>query len=399
MDEVCLDELKENRSCPHKIQMALLADGECEVTDRDRLLSVFALQGGACIPVAPFIHVNFVRAFFGRQDVDPISDTIEVYRHFGFDIIHRNCTPAYDGIALDGERWKAETTVEKDDRGETTTTIVHTPRGDLRQVWRLNWVSEYDAEATPVEYLIKSESDLDLMVEYQPPVGDIDTSPIRRAREELGDGGIVAPWVQGGFNHAAYFVRPPDQLMLDALTHPEFYHALMSYFVERNKAIMSQFIAAGADVLSYAANIASGKMVSEAFFRTFVAPYEKDLIDFVQAHGAHVLYHNCGCAKNLLPCYAELGMRAYESLTPPPYGDTLLEHAFEAMGPDVVLSGNIDQIEFLQKATPQEIEARVASVLEQARRRGNFILATTDYFHEDTPHDNVHALADAARKA
>jgi hypothetical protein len=45
------------------------------------------------IPVSPFIHVNYVKEFFGTHDVDWVARTPEVYRHFGFDVMHRNCTP------------------------------------------------------------------------------------------------------------------------------------------------------------------------------------------------------------------------------------------------------------------------------------------------------------------
>jgi hypothetical protein len=52
------------------------------------------------VPVAPFIHVNFIKEFFNDNDIDIIEKTIEVYEHFGFDMIHRNCTPVCYDVAL-----------------------------------------------------------------------------------------------------------------------------------------------------------------------------------------------------------------------------------------------------------------------------------------------------------
>ncbi len=368
------------------------------MTDRERLLR--ALRGAHldAVPVAPFIHINFVKAFYGDHDIDVVPRTVDVYEHFGFDIIHRNCTPAYDDIALDGPDWHVTRRTEPQGRDIATHTTVHTPEGDLTEVHRTTWVSEYDAEATPVDYFVKSESDLDVLIEYQPPVGKVDVSPIVSALEALGDEGVTAPWVQGAFNHVAYYYRRLDDLILDAMTNPEFYHRLMMYFLKRNKAICSQLIDAGADVLSYSANIACGKVMGVEFFRQHVLPYEAELIDHVQATGAAVLYHNCGCANKLLPAYNDLPMRAYESLTPPPYGDTDLEHALATFRPDIVLSGNIDQIDFLMRARPDEIRSRVSEVLGKAKARGSFILAATDYFHEQTPHDSLHAFAEAGRE-
>lgn len=367
------------------------------MSGRQRLLNVLNRRQVDRIPIVPFIHVNFVKAFLGRHDIDPVTDTIQVYDHFGFDIIHRNCTPAYDDIRREGERWRFDDSVIQDGRDETTTTVIHTGTRDLRQVHRLTWVVQYDAEASPTEYLIKSEEDFDAILAGQPPVGTIDVSPIPRAQRLLGERGITAPWVHGVFNHVAYYYRKIDDLLIDAMTDPAFYRRMMEYFLDRNISIISQFIDAGANMLSYAGNIASGKMVGASFFREHVLPYEKRLIDYVQSRGVHVLYHNCGYARNLFPCYRELGLRVYESLTPPPQGDTVLEEAFEKLGPEITLHGGIDQIRFLMTASPAEVRTRVHELLDAGGKRGNFILGTSDYLHEATPHENIVAIAEAGR--
>jgi uroporphyrinogen decarboxylase len=366
-----------------------------DITGRERLLRLLHGEPVDRIPVAPFIYSNFVKAFFNGHEIDVIAATIDVYEHFGFDIIHRNCGLAYEEPCGSTGNWEVEKNTTAEGRDQTTVTTVHTPRGDLRQVFRLAWVSDFDAEATPVEYLIKSPEDLEILMEYMPPVPDLDPSPIRRTRKLLGEKGLAAPWVQGAFNYAAFYFRRLDDLLMDAMLNPEFFHRLMRFTLDRNKTVIQNHIDAGAEVLSYAANIASGKVLNEDFFRSFIFSYEKELIDFIQGQGMAVIYHNCGCAKNLFPCYRDLGMRMYESLTPPPYGDTILEDAFNGIGPDPVLSGNIDQIEFLRTAEPESIRARVREVMDKAVKRGRFILATTDYFHEATPHDSIRTFADA----
>jgi hypothetical protein len=68
------------------------------------------------------------------------------------------------------------------------------------------------------------------------------------------------------------------------------------------------------------------------------------------------------------------------------------------MPKSITLSGNIDQIEFLKTAKPSQIHEKVRDVLEKAKKRGNFILSTTDYFGEQTPQENVAALAEAGMK-
>ena len=368
------------------------------LSDRERLLRVFHQQGVDRIPVSPFIHINYVKEFFGTQDVDWVARTPEVYGHFGFDLIHRNCSPEYDAMGPEGPDWQIEVVCREQERDETTTTTIHTPEGQLRWINALRWTYEYDAENALAEFPIKSEADFDLLVRYQPDLQATDVSDIRRAKEIVGETGVVAPWIHGAFNIAAVYYRKLDDLLVDAMINPDFYGRMMEHFLQRYMAYTQQLIDAGADVLSYAANIANAKLVSPSFFREHIWPYERRFIEFIQDQGVVVLYHNCGYARNLLPLLAELDMRAYESLTPPPYGDTVLSDAVEAFGAQTTLSGNIDQLDLLRKGTSGEIDSAVKQVLDTVRGRCHFILATTDYFNENTPHDKIHALADAGRK-
>lgn len=368
------------------------------MTDRERLLTVIDHQPVDRVPISPFIHANFVKAFYKSQDADMIQGTVDIYREFGFDLIHRNCFVAYDEIGVPGNDWDPQKESIAQRNGNDTTTTIHTPKGDLQEVYRLIQVSEYDFESAPVEYLIKSERDFDLLMEYQPPVKELDVTPIIKARKAVGDDGVVAPWIQGAFNFPAIHFRRLDDLVLDAMLNPAFFARMMEYCLQRNMAIISQMISPGVDILSYGGNIASGKMFGESFFREHVYKYEKRLIDFIQGNGVHVLYHNCGYARNLFSCYRDLGMHMYESLTAPPYGDTLLNDAFSVIGSDVVLCGGIDQIDFLRNASIEDIRSHTRDILELGKCHGNFILSTSDYFHEDTPFSSISAMAFAGQE-
>ncbi len=365
---------------------------------RERLLRVFRQQEVDRIPVAPFIHVNYVKEFYGTNEVDWVARTPDVYGHFGFDLIHRNCSLAYDPYGPGGSEWSLEVSREQAGRDETTTTVIRTPEGRLTCREALRWVYEFDAEVSATEYPVKSQADFRLMQKYQPQPADVDVSDIRRARLAVGDEGIVAPWIQGAFNLVAYYYRKLDDLLLDALTAPELYREMMRFFLQRYKRFVQVQIDAGVDMLSYGANIANGKLIGARFFREHIWPYEKELIDFIQGQGVPVLFHNCGYARNLLPVYTTLGLRAYESLTPPPYGDTSLAEAAELFGGRTTLMGGIDQLDLLRKGSSREIEDTVRRVLDVVRGRTPFVLGTTDYFNECTPRDKIQAFAEAAHR-
>lgn len=371
------------------------------MTGRQRLLRALNQQPVDRVLVSPFIHVNFVREFFHDRELDPIEPTVEVYRHFGFDLMHRNCSVEYDHLTeVQTPEWKANVRVERSGRNETIGTVVTTPEGEIRRVRATRWTCEYDAESALVEFPIKSEHDLELCKKYMPPVGRLNASSILRAKEHVGEEGVVAPWIQGAFNEASFWYRKLDDLILDAAIRPSFYHDLMTFCLRRLLTFVEQHLKAGVEVLSAGGNIANGKLVGPEFFSRYIVPYERQLIDFIQKQGAILLYHNCGYAAHLLQVYPSLGMKAYESLTPPPYGDTLLAEAFARFDPTkTTLLGNIDQIDLLRYKTRADIEEAVKETLQTAKGwGGSFILATTDYFNENTPHENIHALAEAARK-
>ena len=142
------------------------------------------------IPVAPFIHINYVDEFFLKHDSDPVTKTIEVYDYFGFDIIFRNSTADYlNEEYCDSRDWRvAKNEVETIQGVERTVeTIIKTPEKELRQIQEYRLVSEYETVMAPTEYFIKNDDDFIQFIKYQPPVPEYDFSDTVRAREILGE--------------------------------------------------------------------------------------------------------------------------------------------------------------------------------------------------------------------
>lgn len=357
------------------------------------------------IPVSPFIHVNFINSFYAAAknggQCDPVMCTPDVYRHFGFDVIHRNCTPSFDFVDREGADWSISKQSEESDDTSRTDWEIKTPGGRLYQVWHTTQISPYDAESSPTEYLIKSARDFHLCREFMPPPLRVDLDPIIRAKAAVGESGVVAPWVQGVFNFVAFYFCKLDTLLTIALTDEPLYRDMMEFFLTMNIEYIDRVLDAEPDLLSYGGNIAGGTVVGPDFFRTFIAEYETRLINHIQSRGAGVLYHNCGKAAHLLPIYAEMGLAAYESLTPSPHGDTDLSAVLGLFPEQTVLLGNIDQIELLMTGPPRKIHDEVKNVVQQVRKLNRshaFVMATTDYIHEDTPHEHIFALSRASRE-
>jgi uroporphyrinogen decarboxylase len=138
--------------------------------------------------------------------------------------------------------------------------------------------------------------------------------------------------------------------------------------------------------------------VSPAFLVEHIFPYENSLAYFIQQHEIPALYHNCGFAANHLQVYDQLAHKMWGYLAPAPHGDVVLDDVLERVPNSLILWGHIDQIDFLRKASPVEIEKRVKYICEKMKPRGNYILGTTDYLEINTPRENIEALVEAGHK-
>jgi uroporphyrinogen-III decarboxylase len=368
-----------------------------ELTNRERLLRLLRGEAVDRVPVSPRVYQNVVFEFFGTRDLDVLEGALQYARHFGFDVIDWTCTPPFEDFNMEAPNWVP--TVETRTSGTTTytTVTVKTPGGELRRVSAVTQTGEWEEESAIVEFPIKTERDFELMVEYQ-PLPQFDTSRITRAIELIGDDGIANPSVSGPFNILVYHYRKMDDVLMDLIANPDFYHQMIEHFMARQMGYVQEVIDAGAPLIDIGANIANSKVVSAEMWKERILPYENRFVDFIQDQGTAGLLHNCGPASGHLDAYRKLHHQGWGYLTPPPYGDVILEEAVEKLPQTMILWGNIDQVDFLRQASPEEVDEWVRQVMDTVKSRGNFILGTTDHLEVDTPAENIHALVEAGHR-
>lgn len=374
------------------------------LSNRKRLLRTFKGQEIDRFAVSPFIYVNFANEFH-KMNISLANEAIDekiadIYRFFGFDTMLRSCTilDIFNLAYLDSKNWHV--TVNEaiiDHKKRILTTIIKTPEREMREIKEFVKISECDEISAEIEHLIKDEEDFKQFVKYQPEVPKYNCTRIKRAKDIIGDEGIVAPWVSGVFNTLSR-LRKVDDLVLDAYTDHKFYSSMMEYFTLRLIEICSQVAEAGADVITFEGNIANGTLTGPNYFAKNILSYESRIISAIKEKGSYVLYHNCGDSNNMFEVYNKLGFDALESLTEKPYGDTELENALKILNKDIVLIGNIDQIDFLKNSSEDLITTRVKRLLNSVKTRGRFVLATSDYLSEGTPYENIHAFCKAGKE-
>ena len=376
-----------------------------KLTKRERLLMAFRGKPVDRIPISPWIYKNLVYEFHGVppdkqkwRENDHISEmAAEVYKFFDFDVLDRLGTPwhVYNEKNSNSRKWIVDVFFKSEKDKDIEITTIKTPERKLRQIKQYVQVSRYTYVEAILEYFIKERKDFDQFVSYQPPFSpDEEFYNLTKSKKVIGNDGLVVSCMDGVFNTVSRYYRKRENLLIDAYEDEKFYREMMRYFGDRITNIAKQMVNYGADVIEFAANLASGD-VGPTFFEKFVLEYEKIFIKNIHLVGAFDIYHNCGNARSIMHIYNKLGTNAWGYLTPSPFGDVDLDEALRAISKDIVLIGNIDQIKFMVEVKPSDVKKKVKEILEKAKKRGNFILSTTDWFSDGTPYENIKAFVEA----
>jgi uroporphyrinogen decarboxylase len=382
---------------------------------RERLMRALKHEPTDRVPVAPFTYYNAIyemfdyepkiATFFNPPDFDPVEKFVEYCDYFGFDVLHVlgsvwdiwvGNTLMDQTIVRSAENWDATIQDEyKDDDELLRTVTIQTPGGGLRHVEEHKRTSKYLIVSATTESLIKTRRDFEILRQYAPEADRMDCQLISRARKATGDKGLVTANTHGSFNILGLF-RKLEDVLVDPIMDEGFYREMVEYFLPRLIQRARKMIEAGADVIEVAGHWTG--QVGPKTFQKYIFENENRLVKAIHEMGAPVIYHNCGDAAKIMRFYNDLEIDCWGYLTPPPYADVILEEALAVLRPTLTLRGNIDQIDFLMKATPEQVKERVRQVLTTVKPRGNWILSTTDFFFDGTPYKNILALAQAGRE-
>lgn len=371
---------------------------------RERLLTVL---GGAVpdrVPVSLFVQEEFLSYLYPNREVDRVVDAVACAKHFGFDVMTRSqafTTPYFMKKSFPG--WEVKQYQRRSEGKFYQFFEIHTPDKVLRQI-----------EAGPdtgfglagihlstTEYLLKDEADMETFLKHVPGIDPETVAEMQAycawSKEVIGDLGISVPWCWGGVYNQATRLRGMEQLMMDPYLDPDTYHVFMSKITDLAVDCATELALANGDALGVHGNIANAGLIGAKFFRQFILPYEKKVVEAIHAAGSFTVYHNCGKAEALLPCYTELGLTAWETVAEPPQGDNDLERAKKMVGDKLTLIGNIDQVQFLKTASAQEVKEQTEQRVAIGKPGGRYIFAGSDFLETDTPLENVAAMVEAVK--
>jgi len=206
-------------------------------------------------------------------------------------------------------------------------------------------------------------------------------------KQRVGSDKLLEGWIEGPCAQAAD-LRGINRLMTDLIDDPVFVTDLFEFVTELELRFAKAQIDAGIDLMGI--GDAAASLTSRKTYQQIIWPYEKKLVEGVQAMGAKVRLHICGNTRHLLADMGRLGCEMVDIDFPVSLAD-----AREQVGENQVLAGNLDPVRDVRDGTPESI---VSGVSECHRQAGSqYIVAAGCEITRDTAPENVHAMANYAR--
>lgn len=379
---------------------------------RERLLKTIAGQPTDRMPVSLFIsdQGHFLEQCY--PDADPFDylglqkKVVDLQRQFGADVFVRMLFGVTDPLHIhmggvdithQTDDWQVETAETRHGNERIYRSTIRTPGGDLTQETRMVEQSRGTFLYAPTEKPVKQESDLDLLIAYEPRMpagwGDAARARVQAIKDYVGGDGIVGVWApHGPFNNASLLIDIEELYML-FLTDPDFYDKLMRYASARIVDYTRALAASGADVLCVGGNVPGG-FLGKKCYDEYILPYEREHISVCQETGVPAMYHNCGQIMNLVESYKQLGVRIVEPFSPPPLGDADLREAKRIVNGEYVILAGVDQVNVIQKGTIDDVRRVTRETALIAKQGGKTILQSADFLEKGTPVENVRAFVE-----
>jgi len=164
----------------------------------------------------------------------------------------------------------------------------------------------------------------------------------------------IMGWVEGPAAEAAD-LRNSTNFLMDLLLDAVFACDLMDLCVQVGIAFAQAQVGAGADTIGVGDAIAS--QVSPQVYEELIFPREQRLFDGVHEAGGLIRLHICGDTTHLLPYFAKLHVDIIDL-------DWQIDmaEARAVIGPDKVLTGNLDPVNAVKTSTPDQIKKAVHDV-------------------------------------
>lgn len=272
--------------------------------------------------------------------------------------------------------------------GDTTVTVLHTPKGDLTSRYRRTEVT-----GATIEFFLKSPEDIEKMLSIPYEAPDIDASNYFKLVEFLGDEGLaMVAFATGVAIPAAWF--SPEGFCLAWADTPDLVEKLTAVVNERLVDWIDRLGEMGVEAFRLVGGEYASVQLGPDAFQRLCVQYDRELVAIMHKHGAVAHYHNHGPVMRYLDYFAEIGMDSIDPMEAPPWGDCDLREARRRLGDQVCILGNLDDMEIINQLPTDRVLAIARERLESAGDRGFLLGGTSSGTYGEHAARNFIAMAE-----
>ncbi len=143
------------------------------------------------------------------------------------------------------------------------------------------------------------------------------------------------------------------------------------------------------DAVKISSPFAGMGFISPDQYLEFEQPYIRQIIEVISRSGKYSYVHTCGLINDRLEYMRDTGTDGLECLDPPPIGNVELEDAFNRIGSEMFIKGNIDPVNTLFNGSEDSISTDVQQRLRTGMRNPGFILSSACSIAPKTPPENI----------
>ena len=205
-------------------------------------------------------------------------------------------------------------------------------------------------------------------------------------------------WLMRGVFVRSWRLMGMTNYMMKVYTDPDYIHTVAKMILEFNLAQLELLVAAGLDVLVIEDDIAmdKGPLLSVEHFKTFINPYNRQIVEKARQKGLKVIRHSDG---NLWPLLDVLLGTGYDGINPlEPQAGMTIKKVKAYCGDKICLLGNIDCVELLPNGTTKQVEQAVVQTIEDGAAGGGLIVSSSNSLHPGVNPGNCIAMFEAVRK-
>jgi len=189
-----------------------------------------------------------------------------------------------------------------------------------------------------------------------------------------------------------------QQALMYLIDEPDKCRAILAAYTQGAADLGVRQARRGVDAVLISSAFAGGGFISPGQYRTFVLPYEAEVVRRIHLSGVPVYTHTCGRIGDRLELLAETGTDGIDTLDPPPLGSVDLEDAKRRVGDRLFFKGNVDPVNTLLKKSREEVHQDALRRLAIGSRGGGYILSSACSVSPRVPPENLMVLVEASEE-